>query len=178
MVTPPTAAALQRRTGHAIPVEAAFAGVALILDAVAARLIPHEVPGLDLGRELRRRLGAGTRSGWRHADMPDDATLFELGLGALDAAAHGMFSRDFVGLDVEQQDEVLRAIQFNRVSGPEWKGIKPDRFFEELLAALVDIFYAQPVALDEIGYAGFADARGWQAVGLEARAAHEPERIA
>ncbi|QYE35678.1 MULTISPECIES: gluconate 2-dehydrogenase subunit 3 family protein [Sphingosinicellaceae] len=177
-MTPPTAAALGRRTDRVTPDQTAFADVAPILDAVAARLIPHDVPGLDLGHELRRRMVAGTAIGWRHADMPDDATLFELGLAALNATAHKILGREFAGLDEEQQDEILRAIQFNRVSGPEWEGIRPDRFFDELLATLVDIFYAQPGALDEIGYAGFADARGWQAVELEARAAHEPERPA
>jgi hypothetical protein len=49
-----------------------------------------------------------------------------------------------------------------------------NRFFEELLVLATETYYAHPLAQEEIGYAGMADAAGWQAIGLDEREAHEP----
>jgi hypothetical protein len=40
-----------------------------------------------------------------------------------------------------------------------------------------ETYYAHPLAQEEIGYAGMADARGWRAIGLDEREAHEPASI-
>lgn len=50
-------------------------------------------------------------------------------------------------------------------------------YFEELLALVVDIYYAHPLASEEIGYTGMADAHGWQAIGLDERETHEPVSV-
>ncbi|MBW3634848.1 MAG: GMC family oxidoreductase [Armatimonadetes bacterium] len=48
------------------------------------------------------------------------------------------------------------------------------RFFEELLAEATEHYYAHPLAQEEIGYAGFADAPGWKRIGLDERENREP----
>jgi hypothetical protein len=50
-------------------------------------------------------------------------------------------------------------------------------YFEELLALVVDVYYAHPLASEEIGYIGMADAHGWQAIGLDQRETHEPVSV-
>ncbi len=141
-----------------------------VLAAVAARLIPQ--PGrpvpIDLAARLHRRLTDGVGDGWRYADQPADAELIARGLDAL--AAAGFPDRDGGG-----QDDLLHDVQAGRL---EWSGISSARWFEEVLAAFVDLYYSHPLAQEEIGYAGMADARGWQDVGFGARAAHEPEPVA
>ena len=178
LVTPATARALARRIAAGVEKEPAVFSPELlvVLSAIAGQLMPQSdrATPIDLAREFVRRLAAGLGDGWRYADLPPDAEMFDRGLRAVDASSIDMFSTGFASLTFIQQDDLLREIQFGRVSGPEWHGIKPKLFFQELLVALVEIYYADPVALDEIGFAGMADARGWQAIGLDARAAYEP----
>lgn len=181
LLTPATAKALSQRrestTGQEPPIF--DAEVRALLTAAADRLIPQtdrDAP-IDLAGRLERRLAEGTGDGWRYADLPPDIELLDQGLRAVDASAIQVFGTGFQRLTISRQDEVLREVQFGRVSGSAWTGIKPNLFFRELLVALVEIYYAQPAAFDEIGYAGMADARGWQSIGLEAHAAFEPSPV-
>ena len=148
-----------------------------VLRAAAARLLPQperEIP-IDLVGEFERRLRAGIGDGWRYADQPPDAESCLRGLDLLDAAAQARCDSSFGDATTADQDGLLHDVQSGRIAG--WAAPDAARWFEELLAALVDVYYSHPVALDEIGYAGMADARGWQDVGLGARAPHEPEPI-
>jgi len=178
LVTPATAKALARRLAARADKEPVVFGPELlaVLSAISGRLIPQSdrATPIDLAGAFVSRLAKGAGNGWRYADLPPDADMFDRGLRAIDTSAIDAFSAGFSSLTPAKQDDLLREVQFGRVSGPAWHGIKPDLFFQELLAALVDIYYADPVALDEIGYAGMADARGWQAVGIDARAEYEP----
>lgn len=180
LVTPATAAALRGRlarptdcTEPPLLSDAQFD----VLRAVAARLLPQgdrKTP-IDLAGEFHRRLRTGAISdGWRYADLPPDAESFGRGFDLIAAAATARYGGDFATAAAGDQDDLLRDVQFGRVT--EWRTFSSSRWFEELLAALVDIYYSHPVALDEIGYAGMADARGWQDVGIGARAPHEPEK--
>jgi hypothetical protein len=71
----------------------------------------------------------------------------------------------------------LLAVQRNGAPGQTWKIVPAGRFFEELLAELTECYYSDPSAQEEIGYVGFADAHGWQALGLNELEAHEPRGI-
>lgn len=182
LMTPITSAVLRRRLEPVAEPAAPLldAGQLAVLSAVAARLIPQgdREPPIDLAAALHHRLSKGDGDGWRYADLPPDGETVARGLLALDASAVAVSRHSFAALDGAKQDELLREVQFGRAVGPCWAGISPARWFEELLAALVDVYYAHPLAQEEIGYLGMADARGWQAVGLNARAAHEPEPLA
>jgi len=57
-----------------------------------------------------------------------------------------------------------------------WRTLPAARFFEELLAEVVETYYAHPLAQEEIGYAGMADAPGWRAIGLDEREERDPAR--
>jgi hypothetical protein len=149
------------------------------LHAACARLIPQtdRTRPVDLAGALDDRLAEGKCDGWRYSQMPPDGEAYRRGLLGLNESAHAMFDLPFYVLDAAQQDEVLLAVQRNEAPGRTWKTIPARRFFEELLAELTECFYSDPLTLEEIGYVGFADARGWNAIGLNELEAREPGAV-
>ena len=178
LVTPPTRRALGERLRR-IPFvnprffdQQAFA----VLQAACDQLVPQperERP-IDLARELDRRLSDGAGDGWRYAKMPPDREMHLKGAAGLDQTSNAMFGAAFAGLPGAERDAVLRKVQSGKAEGQLWAEMDAACYFEELLALVVDIYYAHPLALEEIGYVGMADAHGWQAIGLDERESHEP----
>lgn len=177
-VTPATRAALRTRLMTPPMEEPRFFDKRAFetLCAVCDRLIPQ--PGrprpIDLAGTLDTRLADGEGDGWRYAHMPPDADMHRLGLDGIEQAAAGMFDRAFTRLPEAGQDDVLRAVQRGAAAGAVWGAMDARRYFEELLAEVADIYYSHPLASEEIGYAGMADAHGWQHIGLGGHEAHEP----
>ena len=166
-VTAPTRAALTGRLatpglGGVLDADAMRA-----LAAAAARLIPLGALGeaLELARRFDAMLASSPGDGWRYADMPADAQAHRLGLGALDGAARSQAHADFADLDAAAQDALLAAVQAGAPPGPAWP-LPPARWFEELLAALIELAYSDLRVQLAIGYAGFADADGWRGAPL------------
>ena len=146
------------------------------MTAAGARLIaqPTRARQIDLVGLLDDRLAGGAGDGWRYAKMPPDGEMHALGALGIEQTARATFDCGFVQLPAHEQDAVLRAVQSGVSQGAVWANMDAACYFEELLALLVDIYYAHPLALEEIGYAGMADAHGWQAIGLDERESHEP----
>ena len=149
------------------------------LRAACARLIPQPKRShpVDLAIGIDQRLAEGKSDGWRYDDMPPDGEAYRLGLRGLDESARAMFDANFVDLDSASQDAVLGAVQRGEARGESWSVVPAAHFFEELLAECVEGYYSVPAAQDEIGYAGFADAHGWQAVGVDQLQTHEPRSL-
>lgn len=133
---------------------------------------PAHLPGA-----VDERLADGKGDGWRYATMPPDPVAYRLGLRGIDEQAQAAHGLTFAALDGAGQDAVLAALQAGAVTGGAWDVLPAERFFEELLAELVEAYYSHPAAQDEIGYVGYADAHGWQAIGLDERAPHEPRPV-
>jgi hypothetical protein len=150
-----------------------------ILRAACARLIPQDdrTHPVDLAGAVDERLARGHCDGWRYSQMPPDGEAYRRGLLGLNESGRAMFGMAFCELDASGQDEVLRAVQRNEAQGQAWKTVPPQRFFEELLAELTECYYSDPSAQEEIGYVGFADAHGWQVLGLNQLEAHEPRGV-
>ena len=146
-----------------------------ILRSVADRLIaqPH---GIDLAGALDRRLATGTGDGWRYNTMPPDSIAHQSGLAGVEESARILFGRGFVSLSESEQDRVLTAIQQGKAPGQTWETIPSTRYFEELLVELTETYYSHPLAQEKIGYVGMADAKGWQAIGLNQLEPWEPQR--
>ncbi len=68
----------------------------------------------------------------------------------------------------------MRQVQRGRASGAAWRTLPSHRFFEELLAEVTEAYYSHPLAQEEIGYTGMADAHGWQHVSLNDLESWEP----
>jgi gluconate 2-dehydrogenase gamma chain len=148
------------------------------LGAVCARLVPQpdRAQPIDLAAAVHDRLARNEGNGWRYAAMPSDLEAYRLGLRGLDELAYTIGGTAFVDLEAQRQDALLRAVQLGEV-GESWRALPAALFFEELLAEVVECYYSHPLAQDEIGYAGYADAHGWQAVGLDQLALHEPRPL-
>jgi gluconate 2-dehydrogenase gamma chain len=165
------------------------------LRAVCARLIPQpdrDQP-IDLAGAIDQRLAAGKTDGWRYDTMPPDPEAFHRAMRGLDETARAMSndSREthsethsgmhpgmrFEMLDDSAQDAVLAAVQRGDAAGAVWRTMPSTRWFEELLTELVALYYSHPIAQDEIGYAGYADAHGWQLIGLDELESFEPRPV-
>ncbi len=153
------------------------------LQSVCDRLIPQpdrERP-VDLAGAVDQRLAEGTTNGWRYNSMPPDGEAYRRGLRGLDETARAALGNErdvrFEALDIAEQDAVLAAVQRGDARGATWDMMPSSRFFEELLAEVVECYYSHPLAEDEIGYAGFADAHGWQQIGLNRLAQFEPRPV-
>lgn len=149
------------------------------LQAVCRRLISPsgETVQVDIAGSIDTALTEGNSDGWRHDAMPPDALAYRLGMQGLDQTAAKFFNACFTQLDGSQQDSVLCAIQQGDAPGLVWQTISGALFFEELLARVVEIFYAHPLVQESIGYAGMADAPGWQLIGLNQLEAREPKPL-
>jgi len=148
----------------------------LTLGAVCRQLIPQPNPKrmVDLAGCLDDMLAAGKGNGWRYNAMPTDEAAFTMGLKGISETASLMYGSRFHQLAATEQNHLLTLIQSGDVTGTTWKLLPAQLFFEELLAALVEIYYSHPYAKEEIGEVAFADAKGWEKIGLNEWEAHEP----
>jgi hypothetical protein len=138
-----------------------------ILNAVCEILAPSKtVPRRFAANRIDKRLAENTGDGWRYDSMPSDGESYKTNLKILDDAARENFQIDFAGLDIERRKEI-----FNSQTK-----LAPSRFLEELCAEFAEIFYSHPLALEEIGYIGFADAHGWNLSDTETRRRGDTEK--
>ena len=170
-LTAPTRTALKAR------LEQQFETAALLspnqratLNAACLRLIPEPelVRRTALGAAFEAKLAQGFERGWRYADAPADIALHRAGLDVLDAAAQAKAAKPFAELEPPSQDTLLKAAAAGEPVGGQ---AFPEHWFEELLTALTELYYAHPLVQVSIGYDGMADAHGVDAVGLQAVAA-------
>ena len=176
LVTPATARALRARLVAAEGQSVFDMAGRAVLAAVCDRLLPQpdrSVP-IDLAAVVEGRVANGVGDGWRYDAMPDDVQAMRRGIAAIDASALAWFGAGFADLDIMSCDLLLAAVQRGDILPEIWGNLDSKRFFEELLVAVAEAYYAHPLAQEEIGYLGMADADGWADVGLGARAAHEP----
>ena len=176
-VTEPTRVALERRYHTAAPAVQFFTVLQMAtLRAAAARLVPQRdnAEQIDIAAEIDGRLTNGLGNGWRFASLPPDEHAYTRGLAGLEEAAGAAFGTSFVALRSEEQDEVLLRVQTGTAQGGTWQSLDSARFFEELLADLAEAYYSHPLAQEEIGYVGMADARGWARIGLDQLEDREP----
>ena len=179
-VTAPTRAALLARMAKPPVREPRFLTPSefALLGAVCDRLLDQdEDRRIDVPGAIDTRLAAGDTDGWRYDALPDDGAAMKRGLAGFDETAHAVAGAGFLDLSTQDRDRVIAAVQAGDPRGDEWRSLPARRFFEDLLAAATEAFYAHPLAQEEIGYVGYADARGWQAIELGQREPREPEPV-
>lgn len=89
----------------------------------------------------------------RYQSILNRSEIFTLGLRKIDQVAQEDFGARFVDLPPEQQDEVLRMFEEDKV---EMKGVGSSNFFYLLLQTTLEGAYADPV------YGGNKDMMGWK----------------
>lgn len=149
------------------------------LSVVCDRLIAQHSNSriVNIAVYIDERLHRKTGDGWRYDNMPADDQMYIKGLKGINESARLHFQRKFIQLTNEQQLEILRSVQHGSAKGLVWQELPPQRFFEELLAEATEIFFSHPLVQDEMGYAGMADAKGWERIGLNEREPIEPVAI-
>jgi hypothetical protein len=160
------------------PVQGAFFAATELatLRAVVDRLVPqdHRQRPVDIAIEIDRRLAQRRSSGWRPDVLPSDGKAYRIALRGFDEFAGERHGRHFVELNALQQDALIAHVQRGRTLGAAWAQLDSAVFFTELLAEVTEIYYSDPVAQVEIGYAGFADQPGWDEIGLNRSDPREP----
>ena len=180
-VTAPTRRVLQGRMAQVRVVTPCFfePEAFALLQAICARLVRPlgNVETLDVAGQIDCALAEGKGDGWRYDAMPPDDEAWRLGLQGFDETASVLFNTSFTQIDGSQQDNVLRLVQQGEAPGTTWNTVPSALFFEELLALAAEICYAHPLVQESIGYAGMADAPGWQLTGLNQLEAREPRPL-
>jgi hypothetical protein len=136
------------------------------LAAVADRIVPQ----LDRGQAdkipivpwIDEKLYEDKRDGYRYEGMPPQRDAWRFGLAGINQAAQALFDgKSFRNLDPLSQDVVLQHIARGDASGEAWEKMPAARFFKDVLCStVVKIYYAHPLAWNEIGYNGPSSPRG------------------
>lgn len=173
-VTTPTREALKKRLRETDNYQPTFFDNETygVLRTVCARLIPQNA--VDCAAFIDKSFSENKSDGWRYDSLPNDAETFESGLNGINEFSKTRFGVNFSQLSEFRQDEILTAIQNGTADGAIWKTLSAELFFEELLARTVEVYYAHPLAQEEIGYVGMADADGWTRITLNELETREP----
>ena len=160
-VSEPTRKALQKRIEIAKGINHFFSDELFeVLTLVCDRLMDQDPENrvVNVAIFIDERLKANTCDGWRYSDMPPDDEMLVKGLEGINETAILFFKKKFTDLKKEEQISILKKIQQGSAAGNTWKKLPPEKFFEELLAEAVEIFYSFPAVQVSIDYAGMADA--------------------
>ena len=168
-VTEPTFIALQKRLGKKEGESQFFSDYDFkLLNTVCDRLVDQDPTDrfVNIALLIDDRLTQGLCDGWRYDDMPPDYIMLPQGLKGIDETAGLVYQKAFMELEKQGQLNILNAVQQGRATGKTWLSLSSKRFFEELLAETVEIFFSNPAVQLHIGYKGMADAYGWENIGL------------
>jgi hypothetical protein len=136
------------------------------LAAVAERIVPQpdrgETEKVPIVPWIDQKLFEDKRDGYRYEELPPQREAWRLGLKGLDEAAQALFAgKRFVDLDIQSQHVVLTHVARGNPPGATWKQLPAARFFKNVLSiTIVKIYYAHPLAWNEIGYNGPSSPRG------------------
>jgi hypothetical protein len=139
---------------------------ARLLDAVAQRIVPQpdrsEVEQIPIVPWIDGKLYEDKRDGYRYEEMPSQRDAWRLGIKGINETARALFEeKQFVDLDPLSQDVVLTHVARGNPPGDSWLRLPAPRFFKDVLCStIVKIYYAHPLAWNEIGYNGPSSPRG------------------
>ena len=136
------------------------------LAAVAERIVPQpdrdEAGKIPIVPWIDEKLYQDERDGYRYEELLPQREAWRLGLAGIDEAARALFGgRPFVELDPLSQDVVLSHVERGSPPGAAWEQLPAARFFKSVLSiTIVKMYYAHPLAWNEIGYNGPSSPRG------------------
>jgi hypothetical protein len=136
------------------------------LAAIAERIVPQpdrsQIEKVPITPWIDQKLFEDNRDGYRYEDMPPQREAWRLGLAGINHTAQVLFNgKSFVDLDCLSQDVVLQHLSRGDASGNSWQKMPAARFFKDVLCStIVKIYYAHPLAWNEIGYSGPSSPRG------------------
>lgn len=157
---------VRQRLEEIPPIRFFTADEARTLMAVAERIVPQpdrsEAEKVPVVPWIDEKLYEDERDGYRYEGMPPQRDAWRLGLKGINETAQALFDgKEFIDLDPLSQDVVLTHVARGDSSGDKWKLLPAARFFKDVLCStIVKIYYAHPLAWNEIGYNGPSSPRG------------------
>jgi len=144
----------------------------LVLEAICERIVPQ--PGarapVPLSAMVDAKLFENRGDGYRDYGLPPLREAWRRGLRAIDAEARRRHNVGFAALDAPEQDALLRAAQQGTLPHGGWDGMPAKIFFaKRLLPDIVTLYYAHPIAWNEIGFGGPASPRGYVRMDFDRR---------
>lgn len=137
---------------------------------------PERDPPIPLAPWIDAALMQDRTTGTRYANLPPMREAWLRGLAAIDAEAEFRKGRRFCQLAQDEREALLKAVDCEEVSVPEWDDLPPRRLFREVLAnEIVRVYYSHPAAWSEIGFGGPASPRGYVRLGPNRRDSWEAE---
>lgn len=145
-----------------------------LLRAVVECILPQperdEATRIPVEAWLDEALAEHRTNGTRYVEMPPAPEAWRLGLAGIEHEAQRRHERAFADLTAAAQTALLQAIDRGEVDADGWGGMKPQRFFRQvLLTDAVKVYYAHPSAWNEIGFGGPAAPRGYLRTGFDER---------
>lgn len=139
------------------------------LEALCALVVPQEDRPVDqrvpLAPWIDARCAGGHTDGFRLDDMPPNPDAWRLGLQGLDQTSRALFGSDFTALDRGSRGLVLESIRAGDPQGAAWARVPARRWWVFVaLRQITAVYYAHPLAWDEIGFGGPAYPRGYFAL--------------
>jgi Gluconate 2-dehydrogenase subunit 3 len=134
--------------------------------AISERISPqperNEAEKVPIVQWIDDKLYEDKRDGYRYEEMPPQREAWRLGLKGINETSQLLFDgKHFVDLDQLSQDVVLTHLAQGNPPGDTWKLLPPLRFFKDVLCStIVKVYYAHPLAWNEIGYNGPSSPRG------------------
>jgi hypothetical protein len=161
-----TRAVVRERLEETPPIRFFTDEEARTLAAVAGRIVPQpdrgEAEKVPIVPWIDEKLHEDERDGYRYEELPPQREAWRLGLKGIDETAQALFGgRRFADLDPLSQDVVLTHVAGGRAPGEVWAELPAARFFKSVLSiTIVKVYYAHPLAWNEIGYSGPSSPRG------------------
>ena len=161
-----TRRAVRRRLEEIPPIRFFTEQEARTLAAVAERIIPQperrQSENVPIVPWIDEKLYEDRRDGYRYEELPPQREAWRLGLKGIDETAQALFDgKLFADLDPLSQDVVLTHVERGDAPGAAWEQMPAARFFTSVLSiTIVKIYYAHPLAWNEIGYNGPSSPRG------------------
>lgn len=148
------------------------------LKALTSRLLPQDDrptnERVPVAARIDALLAAGEVDGYRRGDQPWPEDWWQVGLAALDSTAATRSGAPFADLPDGEADDIIAAAAAGAVPDELWQQLPAPVFIAGAVDQVVSVYYADPRAWVEIGWAGPANPRGYLRTGYGRRDPWEP----
>lgn len=143
-----------------------FALLRAVVDDILPQPERNEAERIPVECFIDDMLEADRGSGTRYADMLPQREAWRRGLDGIAHEAGRRHGRGYGELATADRHALLHAIDEGDVDANLWQGVHPKRFFRSvLLKEAVKLYYAHPLAWNEMGFGGPAAPRGYVRMG-------------
>jgi hypothetical protein len=115
---------------------------------------------------IDERLALAETDGWHYDEMPEDGEAWRQSLALLDEDARTEFGQRFAELDRGRQAALVQAVQD---AEGKWHRYQAKHIWSLWTRYACTAFYSHPWSWNEIGFAGPAYPRGYNALGIGGR---------